>query len=81
MLLGEILSGLLMGVATNKLQAFIDEKLPRGNKWKLWVASLKKDEMRVSVGKFGATDHPNSEIEDRSFRLELTSLSKWLIVI
>lgn len=49
MLLGEILSGLLMGVATNKLQAFIDEKLPRGNKWKLWVASLKKDEMRVSV--------------------------------
>ena len=27
-------------------------------------------------GEFGATDHPNSEIEGRSFRLELTSVNK-----
>ena len=27
-------------------------------------------------GEFGSIEHPNSEIEDRSFRLILTSLSK-----
>jgi len=45
----EIISGVLTNLATNKLEAFIDEKIPRGNKFKLWLASLKKGEMRVSV--------------------------------
>ncbi len=35
----------------------------------------------IITGEFGATDHLNSEIEDRPFWLEMISLSKWLTIV
>ena len=46
-----------------------------------FINSFFEHNPQAQSGEFGAADHPNSEIEGRLFRLELTSLSKWLIVI
>jgi len=42
-------TGILMSIVANRLDAFIVEKMPRGQRWTLWLATFKKDLIRVSI--------------------------------
>ncbi len=45
----EIVSGLGLSILANRLDAFIADKLPKGHRRKLWLATLKQVEIRVSI--------------------------------
>ena len=45
----EAISGIGLSIAANRLDAFIAERLPKGNRLKLWLATFKNVNIRVSI--------------------------------
>lgn len=45
----ETLSGIGLSIVANRLDAFLVQKLPKGHRFALWLASFKKADIRVSI--------------------------------